>query len=129
PQWIQDAVAHLRGISDLQAWNAVIDGWVELERALEFPDSKPPNRLPTADRPEEITIWMSNCNLNKCPVVKAKPFSAKWKKWYSGVQPESRATSTWPFERSTPPDNLNWGKLLRGGPAGFFLFILSLSWW
>ncbi|KAI0074004.1 hypothetical protein K474DRAFT_1572838, partial [Panus rudis PR-1116 ss-1] len=129
PQWVQDATAYLRDVSDLPSWHAVVDGWLRLEHLMRYPDNKPPNRLPTSDRPEEVGAWMSSRSYTQRPAVKVKPFSAQWKKWYSGVQPKSRDTTTWPFKRDVSPDNCDWGVLLRGGPNGFFLIIVSLSWW
>jgi len=37
--------------------------------------------------------------------------------------------SSWPPSRAPPPLGVDWGRLSRAGPNGFFLVMLTLAWW
>ena len=64
------------------------------------------------------------------PVVKdVGPYSSMWKTWWSNLQQSRRQHIgvSWPLERSS--DKCDWTVLMRGGCNGFFLVVMSLSWW
>jgi len=47
------------------------------------------------------------------------------------MQPDWRQKdkASWPPSRALPSPNVDWGRLSRVGPNGFFLVMLTLAWW
>jgi len=47
------------------------------------------------------------------------------------MQPDWRQKDKrlWPPSRALPPLGVDWGRLSRVGPNGFFLVMVTLAWW
>lgn len=70
--------------------------------------------------------------LSNVPHVQAGEFGAQWQIWWTSMQPDWRAGgSTWPFPRVMPAEEASWSRSFEraGGSNGFFLVLLTLSWW
>ncbi|KAF9470362.1 hypothetical protein BDN70DRAFT_766460, partial [Pholiota conissans] len=83
-------------------------------------------------RPAEIGWWMKNARkLNRSPKIsKPADFILSWRQWWVAMQPECRRDgTTWPPTHDLSGGDDHWAKVSYSGPNGFFLLILSLSWW
>ena len=79
-------------------------------------------------RPNEINIWLKNGRkLNAMPEVGLDKFSAAWKKWWAHLQPEWRGEG--PNFSYDLLEEAQWPELQKGGSNGFYLLLLSFSWW
>lgn len=87
--------------------------------------------LPTKLRPREISWWMkNNRKLNRYPkILKPADYIISWRQWWSKLQPDWRLEgAAWPLSRDIPVGG-QVSMFAYSGPNGFFLIILSLSWW
>jgi hypothetical protein len=81
--------------------------------------------------PRELGLWMkNNRKLNHFPkIVKPTDYIVSWRWWWCLLQPEWRkSTAAWPPSRDIPEDGY-LTTMAQSGPNGFFLIVLSLSWW
>lgn len=64
------------------------------------------------------------------PPVKLDDFMTAWDNWYHDLQPEERLVKgRKSFSYSRNVEQVNWTKLRKGGPQGFFLLLVSLVFW
>ncbi|KIL55650.1 hypothetical protein M378DRAFT_59930, partial [Amanita muscaria Koide BX008] len=89
-----------------------------------------PQSLPTSHRPEQVKLWLKHARKIKSPpcIARVSEYSDAWCRWWMSMQPEWRKDQQWPPSRDVPADT-SWVTLLRSGPIGFFLIVVSLSWW
>ncbi|KAI0713991.1 hypothetical protein C8Q76DRAFT_601935, partial [Earliella scabrosa] len=134
PEWFADALKHLEEVSEEPWWKGLVAAWVNVERALEFPDGQvASNRLSPKHRPEEVKFWIARGRkYDNPPKIKSLPaFIASWRKWWSRLQPAERRSdeSVWPLLRNPPADAASWSDVRRGGCNGLFMVLMTLSWW
>ncbi|KAJ8472367.1 hypothetical protein ONZ51_g8553 [Trametes cubensis] len=133
PEWVSDAKTYLLSISKDQRWCNAVKVWMKFEEILGYPSGQgPDSRLPTKKRPMQVRQWIqAHRQYEKPPTVKATEYGATWVLWWRELQPEIRLDAAGGLQRP-PVDVLkggSWGVLRRGGPNGFFLVLLALSWW
>lgn len=79
----------------------------------------------------EVSWWLKcGRKVDKLPTMQGgyAAYAARWKKWWIGLQPKVRITSEWPPSRVVS-DDTTWDVLRRVGPTGFFIVMMTLSWW
>ncbi|RPD52687.1 hypothetical protein L226DRAFT_474072 [Lentinus tigrinus ALCF2SS1-7] len=133
PEWVCDALSYFEVLENGgKTWEELVNTWQAFEIHMGYPDSR--NRLPTALRPEEVSMWMKDGrDYEKLPVntLDLDVFSARWRNWWASLQPPCRRdpVSPWPLARVLPDDTSAWESLWRGGGCGFFLIVMCLAWW
>lgn len=87
-------------------------------------------KLPTKERPEEVSVWIRRHRKDIVPEFKVSEFSIQWMTWWREIQPEWRREEggSNSLSRQTPDDE-TWGSLVKGGTAGLYTVVMSLSWW
>lgn len=60
------------------------------------------------------------------PIDDLPTFFVTFKHWWVVVQPQWRQSNTWPLSRESGG---NWNALMKGGPAGLNVIIISLAFW
>jgi hypothetical protein len=72
----------------------------------------------------------NNRKLNRYPkILKPTDYIIAWRRWWSSLQPDWRFEGvSWPPSRDIPRGG-QISMFAYSGPNGFFLIILSLSWW
>ena len=77
-----------------------------------------------------MSWWMKrHRRIENVPTIKATEFAVQWHKWWAAMQPAWRLSDKiWPLLREAPATT-DWSGLQYGGGNGFFLIILTLSWW
>ena len=72
----------------------------------------------------------NNRKLNRyLKILKPADYITMWCQWWSSLQPNWRLEGvTWPLSRNIPRGG-QVSTFAFSGPNGFFLIILSLSWW
>lgn len=84
------------------------------------------------DRPAEVGHWFQyGRRWDKMPLVAQDElgrYSEDWWKWWGGLQPDFRGKDLKTMSRvvNAPVD---WTELLKGGPNGLFVILLTLGWW
>ena len=61
-------------------------------------------------------------------VPDASAYHKGWVKWWMDCQPPWRKGSEWPLPKEQV-GNTTWGKLSARGQNGFFLVVMSATWW
>lgn len=132
PEWIATGLTYFKTVSASEEWEKLLQLWTAYEARLGFPDgSKKFNWLPSKNRPEEVSFWMTRGrSYDKMPIVdNAKQFGEAWKSWWRLLQPDWREWSWPPHPGEIEVEDKDWGKLHRGGCNAIFLVIITLSWW
>jgi len=65
------------------------------------------------------------------PPIKLNEFPLQWRAWWVIIQPSWRQEvigSSWPPPQATASKS-DWKSLKKAGPNGFYLVMLTLSWW
>jgi len=65
------------------------------------------------------------------PPVKLNDFPLEWRAWWLVIQPPWRRKvigSSWPPPRTAALKS-DWTSLMKAGPNGLYLVMLTLSWW
>ncbi|KIL56397.1 hypothetical protein M378DRAFT_38406, partial [Amanita muscaria Koide BX008] len=85
-------------------------------------------KLPTKFRPEAVGWWIRHHQTitNTLTIEDAVEFGAMWKTWWVSMQPLWRDGEA--LLKDTPTET-DWGTLLRGGPLGMGLVMMTLGWW
>jgi hypothetical protein len=81
-------------------------------------------------RPQEIDSWLKyGRKLQAMPDLtkSAEDFGKRWMEWWAALQPEWRGEG--PEFATDIPEVAEWTELIKGGPNGFFLIVLSYGWW
>jgi hypothetical protein len=82
-------------------------------------------------RPKEISDWIKNKKKDTVPLLKPGEFGERFMGWWKLMQPSWRTTESQPFfplARDVPSDE-RWQTLRKGGTAGIYITVMSLSWW
>ncbi|KAI0042929.1 hypothetical protein FA95DRAFT_1466290, partial [Auriscalpium vulgare] len=131
PSWMAEPLEVLRSLSDQRTWCAVLDQWVALEKALGLSQGK--DKLPIDGRPEEVKVWFKGGRkpAKPPPLKSVSEYADNWLSWWTSMQPDWRkGDGSWPLERPVGDEAYTgWEALCRGGSHGFFIVIISLSWW
>lgn len=79
-------------------------------------------------RPPVVYKWMRSGRSLTPPAIKLKGFEKRWWNWWVGSNPEWRTREN---GRTVPGGSQNGSLkiLARRGPAGFSLFVVTLTWW
>jgi hypothetical protein len=79
-------------------------------------------------RPEVVASWLKyGRKLDSPPVLTDLPaFIKSWWLWWTNLQPDWRKTADGTLLRDVDGD---WLSLRKGGNNGFFMIVLTLSWW
>jgi hypothetical protein len=56
-------------------------------------------------------------------------YATSWQTWWRGLQPEWRRLADGTLSREVPDEGEEWEAIYRGGANGFFIIVLSISWW
>lgn len=80
------------------------------------------SRLSSTKRPLIITEWIGKRQYTK-PRGVTSQYIKDWYAWYKELQPQGRCIG----DRSSTAHE--WKQLKRGGPLGFFLILVSLTFW
>lgn len=57
-------------------------------------------------------------------------YSEDWWKWWCKLQPSFRGEDPRAMSRVAPVDvDVDWSQLLKGGPNGIFIVLITLGWW
>jgi hypothetical protein len=84
--------------------------------------------LDLASAPSALKQWHSGSkDFSHTPTKLAQEHLQSTIDWYISLQPPTRGSS-WPPTRSLPADPNEWVPLFKGGPNGFFLILMALSW-
>lgn len=141
--YVTETRAYFQGISEADGWVKLVNAWLEFEKTchvrgvsslihpyLAICDDLHVNKaLPTLNRPTEVSWWLKRGRkVDKLPVL-LEGYGERWKKWWIGIQPKVRITSEWPPSREVSDDTTTWDVLRRVGPTGFFIVMMTLSWW
>lgn len=150
PQWVAEAKTYLAAVSQDKRWKEVVRSWEGLEALLRYPSRQvrrepscsfsngsvftqgPESHLPTKNRPMQVRQWIqTHRQYEKIPTIRnVAQYGAEWELWWHALQPEMRLDEAGELQR---PEALaegdSWSVLRRGGPNGFFLVLLALSWW
>jgi hypothetical protein len=87
-------------------------------------------RLDATNRPKEVGVWIKNARKYKAFVIDdIKVFSRSWWTWWEGLQPEWRIAAGRPFSQKVPLGEVSWESLFKSGCNGFFIVVLTISWW
>lgn len=64
------------------------------------------------------------------PEFKVSEFGIQWMRWWREIQPDWRKVEEGgnALSRQMPEDE-TWGLLAKGGTAGLYTVVMSLSWW
>ena len=84
--------------------------------------------MSTKFRPKEIAAWIKSKKKTVTPSIKADKFGAQFMEWWKGMQPEWRSDSDGMLIQDTPPGE-DWVSVNKGGSAGMYFVVVSLSWW
>ncbi|KAI0323432.1 hypothetical protein GY45DRAFT_1214498, partial [Cubamyces sp. BRFM 1775] len=133
PEWMAEANAYLVSISQDERWQEAVQNWVKLEELLGYPSGQgPDSRLPTKNRPMQVRQWIqTHRQYEKIPVIGGiTVYGAEWALWWRALQPDGRLDAEGELQRIEETEGgISWSVLRRGGPNGFFLVLLALSWW
>ncbi|KAF6750103.1 hypothetical protein DFP72DRAFT_852072 [Ephemerocybe angulata] len=124
-----------------RAWTAVVEASADrrwhglLSAYLAYEQSNPPHgKLSTASRPEEVQKWIQVKRDKKhiFPSVNSAAYGPRWMAWWRRLQPSWRLigdnTNSIPTSRVLV-DDADWSCLEKGGTAGLWTVVVSLSWW
>lgn len=82
------------------------------------------------NRPESVRVWLKGKRkLGNIPIEQVQTFVPSWWAWWETLQPEWRVKSGRPFSQQLPQGGETWQSICKGGVNGFFIVILTLSWW
>jgi hypothetical protein len=56
-------------------------------------------------------------------------YTTSWQKWWRELQPKWRLLADGTLSREVPNEGEEWEMIYRGGANGFFMIVLTLSWW
>ena len=91
------------------------------------------NTLSNTNRPREIGEWFQHGRRwDKQPLVGPEDidrFSVAWWKWWSELQPASRATKDAVQMLRQPPNDGEWHEALKGTNNGLYVVLVALGWW
>ena len=81
-------------------------------------------------RPDVIPTWLKFGRKYETPpkISSLKDFAECWYEWWRNLQPQYRNKKGGGLSRKIE-EGETWSQLRRGGPNGFFMIILTLSWW
>ncbi|KAF7964762.1 hypothetical protein HWV62_3248 [Athelia sp. TMB] len=127
PQWMDEAVTHLRGDGGLGLeWDACVKAWVLLEIAMCFADS---GSHGSAKRPDEVAVWIKSARRFEKPPPYHSDFGASCILWWMHLQPLWRTNDGDIPHSIYACDDGDWGTLKRSGKNGLFMVLLVMSWW
>ncbi|EIM90690.1 uncharacterized protein STEHIDRAFT_38735, partial [Stereum hirsutum FP-91666 SS1] len=90
------------------------------------------NKLGVHKRPSQISVWFGRRRAwgTIPPIKDVDAFEQSFKEWWSGMQPMWRIPrgKFWPLKRRNE-EGERWASLMKGGPNGFVLVLISLVWW
>ncbi|KAJ7062448.1 hypothetical protein B0H15DRAFT_794790 [Mycena belliarum] len=144
PEWFSQAYSAISTQCLGTGFNALLEGFIALERAYDFKNPRGKGFAATM-RPEEIGAWIgvgrgrrggwaaSGLSLT---TTKAAEFGERWWKWWKRLQPpfrklENVETHYWPRAagRRSTASAADWASLYAPGTNGMFLVVLGLFWW
>ncbi|KAA1478921.1 hypothetical protein DENSPDRAFT_749013, partial [Dentipellis sp. KUC8613] len=131
PEWVEEYIFQLVGLSNDKGWLKAVALWGELEGILGYPDGKGrAYQLSTVRRPGAVHAWLkSGRDFDKPPIINdLSKYADGWRAWWIGLQPAWRG-NTWPLQRLGKPAKGLWASLTKGGRNGFVLVVLALGWW
>ncbi|KIL55516.1 hypothetical protein M378DRAFT_182211 [Amanita muscaria Koide BX008] len=111
---------------DAKNWRALVQKWIEFEKGIQNFGA-----LPTKFRPQQVAWWMKNSRkLSRFPkIIKPADYILSWRQWWLSLQPDWRVKdATWPPSHEIPV-GCHLSNVAYAGPNGFFLVLLTLSWW
>ena len=143
PKFITTAIlTHLSGDTNVEGWSDTVQMYLKFENASPSKSVSGPSvpslfpllitmqttRLPQKQRPTEVDSWLKD-SAGPHPVISdTATYAGTWTSWWIECQPPDHPTTSWPLPRK-PLSPAQWGKLMKGGKYGMFLFLMSLSWW
>jgi hypothetical protein len=88
-------------------------------------------RLSSDKRPGAVHIWLKGKRkFGVIPEIgQVQTFAHSWWAWWESLQPGWRITNGRPFSQQIPLGGETWQSVYKGGPNGFFIVVLTISWW
>ena len=141
PPWLNLTIGYLRGLTGDTAWQNLVSDFVAFEKqqppigvcSLLFSLSQADyiyiyiQNLATKRRPQEISNWIKSKKKDIVPLVKPGVFGKRFMEWWKLLQPSWRNDKD-SLVRSLPQGE-TWDGLRKGGTAGIYTVVISLSWW
>ncbi|TFY83665.1 hypothetical protein EWM64_g348 [Hericium alpestre] len=130
PQWFRDDYNHLKRVSDLEDWQALVAAWATTEQKLRFETGQEKHfLLNTKARPSSVGTWVSRGRLFSKPpdLGTFAECTASWHRWWISLQPEWHGKS-WPLTRTGGPVHEPWTETLKGSRNRFEMVLITLSW-
>lgn len=82
-------------------------------------------------RPKEVTDWIKSKKKDVVPSIHPGEYGDRFMGWWRNLQPSWRKNNldpSFPLFRDVP-EGETWQSLRKGGTAGIYVVVVSLSWW
>ena len=82
-------------------------------------------------RPKEVADWIRRKKKDAVPLIHPGQYGNRFIGWWENLQPSWRKNdldTCFPLSRDVP-NGETWQSLRKGGTAGVYVVIVSLSWW
>ena len=143
PKFITTAIlTHLSGDTNVEWWSDTVQMYLKFENTSPSKSISGPSVpslfpllitmqttcLPQKQQPTKVDNWLKD-SAGPHPVISdTATYARTWTSWWIKCQPPDCSTTLWPLP-CKPLSPAQWGKLMKGGKYGMFLFLMSLSWW
>ena len=79
-------------------------------------------------RPEKVNAWIKSKKKISPPEIDIDEFASSFMAWWIALQPGWRLADDGSFKYEAPK-NEDWRVLHKGGSAGLYIVVVTLSWW
>jgi len=148
PAWLGEAHEYLASVSGDLSWVEAVNKFTILEQVLGFQDGSDRSvsleiskwqfylrfndkiRLDSACRPNAVQVWFKyGRKYDQLPkITDMAHYEDCWWNWWHHLQPVSRKGSDGKWLKKVD-NGEEWKNIKKGGPSGFFIIMLTLSWW
>jgi hypothetical protein len=145
PTWLTSTnmVSYLRGVSQESLWQELVTTFMRFEMLnpttgvcsmessafLVHPLTMfIIQKLPTVSRPGEVQAWIKSKKKDSPPAVDLEAYGLSFMEWWRTLQPSWRLCDDGSLSHE-PRVNEEWSVLGKGGSAGLYTVVVSLSWW
>ncbi|KDR77387.1 hypothetical protein GALMADRAFT_1326101 [Galerina marginata CBS 339.88] len=122
PPWLAHMIAYLRGVSEDVAWQNLVTRFVEFEK-----HGPPAGNLSTKQRPQQVSDWIKSKKKDVVPTLQVSSYGKLFKDWWMAMQPAWRNLGGQLVRGIPQGESLQ--ALRKGGTAGIYVVVVSLSWW
>jgi len=85
-------------------------------------------KFPTVSRPGEVQVWIKSKKKDLPPAVDLEVYRPLFMEWWHTLQPSWRLRNDGSLSCEPRVDE-EWSVLGKGGSAGLYTVVVSLSWW